>query len=115
MATNKNNKVFKVFISSTYVDLKEYCQAAIQAVETFDELKPVAMEYFGSQPKEPSQVCDKEIKESDFFVGIYAYRYGHIPKGKKKSITQAEYELAKRLKKPCPWYILGHCLRLSKS
>ena len=43
MAANKNDKVRKVFISSTYVDLKDYRRVVIETVETFDELKPVAM------------------------------------------------------------------------
>jgi len=45
MATKKNSNVLKAFISSTYVDLQDYRRAAIEAVETYDELKAVAMEY----------------------------------------------------------------------
>lgn len=99
MAANKNDKVRKVFISSTYVDLKDYRRVVIETVETFDELKPVAMEYFMSQPEEPKKVCDDKIKGCDFFIGIYAHRYGFIPEGETKSITRLEYELAKSLKK----------------
>ena len=52
----------KVFISSTYDDLKEYRQAAIDVVLRY-ECKPLAMEYFGAQPEEPTTVCEKEIRE----------------------------------------------------
>ena len=76
----------KVFISSTYEDLKEYRQAAIEVMNRH-EGTPLAMEFFMARTGEPKQVCKKEIKKCDIFVGIYAYRYGFIPKGEKKSIT----------------------------
>ena len=79
----------KVFISSTSEDLKEYRQAAIDVVLRC-ECKPLAMEYFGSQSQEPTAVCEKEIQECDVFIGIYAHRYGFVPEGKEKSITQLE-------------------------
>ena len=82
--------VKKVFISSTFEDLKEYRVRAIEVVERFDDLKPIAMEFFGSQPQEPTKVCEKEIKECDIFVGIYAHRYGFVPDGQDKSITRME-------------------------
>ncbi len=51
MAANKNDKVRKVFISSTYVDLKDYRRVEIEAVETYDELKPIAIGIF----RQPAQ------------------------------------------------------------
>jgi formylglycine-generating enzyme required for sulfatase activity len=89
----------KVFISSTSKDLKEYRQAAIDAVIK-SECAILAMEHFGARAQEPVKVCADEVKKCDIFIGIYAHRYGHIPKGSKKSITQQEYELAKKLGKP---------------
>jgi len=91
-------KILKVFISSTYIDLKDYRQVAITVVNRY-KCVPLAMEFFMSQPKEPEKVCKDEIEECDIFVGIYARRYGFIPKGRKKSITQQEYELARKLGK----------------
>jgi hypothetical protein len=34
--------------------------------------------------------------ESDAFVGIYAHRYGHIPKGDRLSLVEAEYRAASK-------------------
>jgi len=85
----------KVFISSTYEDLKNYRQAAIKVVERYDDCKPLAMEFLVSQPQEPIKVCEKEINKCDVFVGIYAHRFGFIPGGETKSITRLEYDLAK--------------------
>ena len=90
--------VLKVFISSTYEDLKKYRQAAIEVMNRY-EGTPLAMEFFLARTGEPKEVCKKEIKKCDIFVGIYAYRYGFIPKGEKKSITQQEYEFAKKIGK----------------
>jgi len=39
-------------------------------------------------------------------IGIYAHRYGYVPKGEDKSITQIEYELAIQLGKDCLCFIV---------
>ncbi len=95
----------KVFISSTYVDLIEYREAAIKVVNRY-EGTPLAMELFMSRPEEPVTVCNKEIEKCDIFIGIYAHRFGTVPKGQDKSITQMEYELAKKLGKDCLCFIV---------
>jgi len=94
----------KVFISSTFKDLAEYRDKAIEVVLRH-KCEPLAMEYFGARAEEPKKVCEKEIRECDVFIGIYAHRYGFVPEGETKSITQLEYELAKDLK-PCLCFIV---------
>ena len=100
-----NGGTYKVFISSTYEDLKEYRQKAINVVNRY-KCVPLAMEFFMSQPEEPTEVAKKEVEECDFFVGIYAHRYGFVPEGQKKSITQQEYELAASLGKECLCFVV---------
>jgi len=39
-------------------------------------------------------------------VGIFAYRYGHVPKGRTKSITQLEYEHAVKLGIPRKIFVM---------
>jgi tetratricopeptide (TPR) repeat protein len=95
----------RVFISSTYVDLKDYRQRAIEVVERYKCL-PLAMELFMAQPQEPTKVCEKEVKQSDIFMGIYAHRFGFVPDGQPKSITQQEYELARTEGKDCLCFIV---------
>ncbi len=96
----------KVFISSTYEDLKEYRKRAFEVVNKY-ECTPLAMELFGSLPQEPVKVCADKIRECDVFIGIYAHRYGFIPNGETKSITQMEYELAKKEGKDCLCFIVN--------
>jgi tetratricopeptide (TPR) repeat protein len=95
----------KVFISSTYEDLKNYRQAAIEVVNRCKWV-PLAMEFFTSMPHEPTKACEQEINECDVFVGIYAHRYGFIPDGESKSITHLEYDLAKKLNKACLCFVV---------
>jgi len=95
----------KVFISSTYCDLIEHRKAMIDALLRL-KLQPVAMEFFGAEPNEPKRVCADEIRDSDLFIGIYAHRYGYVPEGDEKSITEQELDLAQELGKPCFCYVV---------
>jgi len=89
----------KNFLSSTYVDLIEYRQAATEALERLGQ-QVGRMEIFGARPVEPSDACLSEIEECDLFVGIYAHRYGYIPDDSMISITEAEFLQARKLNKP---------------
>ncbi|MDZ7330651.1 MAG: DUF4062 domain-containing protein [candidate division KSB1 bacterium] len=89
----------KVFVSSTYEDLKEYREAVRDAIISRG-YQPIMMEYFtpeGTEPPKPE--CLKRLREADIVVAIYAFRYGHIFEGDDKSITELEYELAVKKKK----------------
>lgn len=83
-----------VFVSSTFVDLSEHrstVQSAIRQLGAVD----ISMENFGARDERPKAECLRIIgEEVDSFVGIYAHRYGFIPKGDKKSIIEAEYDAA---------------------
>ena len=53
-----------------------------------------------------TKACLDEVEESDLFVGIYAHRYGYIPDGKDVSITEQEFDHAKKLGKPIFGFIV---------
>ncbi len=89
----------KIFVSSTYVDLIEYRRAAERAINLLDQ-QFKGMEYFGARPEEPKAACLKEVEQADVFVGIYAHRYGFVPDGDTASITEQEFEHAKKLGRP---------------
>ena len=103
--SDRKQQPLRVFISSTYVDLKDYRQRAIEVVERYKCL-PLAMELFLAQPQEPAKVCEKEVRQCDVFVGIYAHRFGFVPEGQPKSITQQEYDLARTEGKDCLCFIV---------
>lgn len=83
----------KVFVSSTYEDLKEYRKAASDAILKMEH-QPVMMEHILATTNPPKRECLDRVEESDIFLGIYAYRYGFIPKGDNISITEQEYHHA---------------------
>lgn len=84
----------KIFVSSTYIDLIEYRKAVENAINKLGE-QHVMMENFGSRSEEPKIVALNEVKECDIFIGVYAYRYGTVPEGDTKSVTEQEFDLAK--------------------
>jgi tetratricopeptide (TPR) repeat protein len=95
----------KVFLSSTYVDLIEHRKAAHDALEQLG-LHVIWMEAFGARPEDSTKACLDEVKESDLFVGIYAHRYGYIPKDTAASITEQEFDHAQKLDKPIFGFII---------
>ena len=95
----------KVFVSSTFIDLERHRSAVEEILKRMGETFE-GMEYLGSRPSEPKEVCLEEIRKCDVFVGIYAHRYGWIPKGDKLSITEQEYDFAVGEGKACYCYIV---------
>jgi formylglycine-generating enzyme required for sulfatase activity/predicted Ser/Thr protein kinase len=90
----------KIYISSTYVDLKKEREAASQAVRQLGH-QAIAMEDYVAADKRPVDKCLQDVRSSDAYVGIFAWRYGFIPDGYDKSITHLEYEAAKKAGIPC--------------
>ncbi|MEO5361248.1 MAG: DUF4062 domain-containing protein [Nitrospirota bacterium] len=95
----------KIMISSTFDDLKGHREAVIEALQRM-ELPHAAMEFFGSRPSEPVDVCYKEIEKCDYLIGIYAWRYGWRPDPSGPSITEMEFDYARKLGKKCLCYIV---------
>jgi Domain of unknown function (DUF4062) len=94
------SETIKVFVSSTSYDLEHHREAVIDALQKAGYL-PVNMENFGASPTNAVEKCLDEVAEADWFVGIYAYRYGFIPSGYRQSITELEFDEAQRRGKPC--------------
>jgi CheY-like chemotaxis protein len=83
----------KIFLSSTYQDVVGHREAAARAVERLGQ-QGVRTEVFGARPLEATSASLEEIVHSDALVGIYAHRYGHVPVGQSKSITEQEFDFA---------------------
>lgn len=94
-----------VYVSSTYEDLKE-CRAAVRLALQRLQQHEVAMETYIAEPDRPVEKCLKDIAECDLYVGIFAWRYGHIPLGYDQSITELEYRNAIHHGKPCLIFLL---------
>jgi hypothetical protein len=85
--------MLKVYISSTYKDLREEREAAARAVLILKH-HPVAMESMTAEEERPLDAVRSDIRECDVLVGVYGLRYGYVPPGETKSITHLEYEAA---------------------
>lgn len=92
-------KKLQVFVSSTYTDLLEERQAAVEAILTAGHI-PAGMELFAAGDETQMNVIKRWINESDIFLLILGGRYGSIDVKSKKSYIQLEYEYAVKQKKP---------------
>ena len=87
------NKKLQVFVSSTYTDLKEERQAAVEAILDAGHI-PAGMELFKAGNESQLKTIYKWIDESDVYMLILGGRYGSIKSKSGKSYTQLEYEYA---------------------
>lgn len=96
VATNVCVSMKKVFISSTFKDLKPHRNQILKTLEEFN-VELVGMENFGARESKPLATCIAEIERSDIYIGIIAMSYGSIDENTQKSFTQLEYEKAREL------------------
>lgn len=99
----------RVFVSSTYYDLK-YVREKLETFFITFGMEPILFErdkvyYDPSMP--PTESCYSEIESCHMFVLIVGGRYGTVPKEQTSvpieapySVTQNEYEKAKKLNIP---------------
>jgi hypothetical protein len=92
------SKSFRIFISSTWVDLQSEREAVEKTLHRMQNTAFAGMEYFGSRPETPMEASLAEVNRSDVYIGIFAHRYG-------AGITEAEYRRARELNIPCLIYI----------
>lgn len=93
------DKKLQVFVSSTYVDLKEERQAAVEAILSAGHI-PAGMELFSAGDESQMTVIKRWIDESDVYLLILGGRYGSIDPSSGKSYTHLEYEYAIEQGKP---------------
>lgn len=99
------DKIYQIFVSSTYEDLKEERVAVMSAIADMGYV-PVGMEQFPAGDQEQMTYIRKLIDNVDYYVIIIAGRYGHEHPVEKKSYTELEFEYAQS--KGIPIAILLH-------
>lgn len=87
------NKKLQIFVSSTYKDLMEERQAAVEAILDAGHI-PAGMELFKAGNESQLKTIYKWIDESDVYMLILGGRYGSVAAEAGKSYTQLEYEYA---------------------
>lgn len=101
----------KIFISSTYLDLKIFRDSVDSYLNQFSVIIK-KMEKWGSKENNPLDVCLSNLRESDLYLGIYGQRYGSIDPTSGLSITELEYIEAKKLKIPRLIFIMSDEYRI---
>ncbi len=86
------HKKLQVFVSSTYIDLIEERQVAVQAILDASHI-PAGMELFKAG-KSQMKTIQKWIDESDVYMLILGGRYGSIEEESGLSYTELEYRYA---------------------
>lgn len=101
-----------VMVSSTFADLVKHRAALIKAIEG-EELKSVAMENVSAKPD--GDVVDSSlqmVQDASAYVGVISRKYGQIPECPERnpdglSLTQLEFNEARRLGRPVLLFIMG--------
>lgn len=100
----------KIFLSSTWIDLEEYRECVIKAIERLrHQDRPVewiGMEAFSAANERPAELCGRYVRQADLYVGIFGVRYGSIDKETGFSFTEMEYREAVQLNKPRLLFII---------
>ncbi|HEV2781728.1 MAG TPA: DUF4062 domain-containing protein [Actinophytocola sp.] len=96
----------RVYVSSTYKDLVE-CRQVVHTTLRKLRQDDVAMEYYVAEPDRPVDVCLRDVRDAELYIGLFAWRYGHVPDGYTQSITELEYRTAVEAGIPCLIFLLG--------
>lgn len=94
-----------IFISSTYEDLKDYRQRALDVIVSLKQTYE-GMEFFGADARTPLEVMLDKLSYCQLYIGIIGMRYGSVDTNSQKSYTELEYEKARELGIPCLIYII---------
>ncbi len=97
----------KVYVSSTFNDLKDHRAAVAHALRKMN-YDVRCMEDYVATDERTDERCKQDVAGCDFYVGIIALRYGWIPPGSENSITELEYMEARkqREKTRCLMFLL---------
>src|SRR5579872_7333674 len=82
-----------VMVSSTARDLPAHRDEAMDACLRQDTF-PAMMEHLPASDAEAIGTSLEMVDEADIYLGIFAHRYGYMPKGHTISVTEMEYDRA---------------------
>ncbi len=103
-------KSYKVFVSSTFVDLKKHRARVISALRKAGFFVD-PMEDWTAATDEPKRFSQARIEGCDLCILLIARRRGHVPRGEHQSITQMEVDAAVALGVPVLVFMLDDSAR----
>lgn len=98
--------MLRIMLSSTFVDLKDYRATTLEKLKNLQHIIQ-AMELFNASNEKSLELCLKEVSESDIFICFVGWRYGSVDEKTGKSITELEYEGARKKGIPCLIFLLN--------
>lgn len=111
---NNENKRYQVFISSTFVDLKEERSQVTQAIMELNHM-PYGMEAFPAANETQWEWIKKAIKESDYYIVIIGGKYGSVNSKTGLSYTEMEYRYAEEVGVPTIAFLVDNSVDLPNS
>ena len=88
-----------VFLSSSFIELREYRDAAFQAIEGLGH-QCILMERFPAADQQIRDFCADKIGACDVVVLIIGQLYGTLIPNRDISFSENEFDIAMALKKP---------------
>ena len=67
----------RIYVSSTFSDLKEYREQVRTALRSMDH-EDIAMEYYSATDERPIDKCLSDVESCELYIGVFAWRYGFI-------------------------------------
>src|SRR5947209_8189183 len=95
-----------VYLSSTFQDLEECRRQASATLRRMGHVD-VAMEHYGAEDAWPLDRCLADVAACDLVILVVAWRYGFVPDGHDRSITELEYRQALACGKPVLAFLLS--------
>jgi hypothetical protein len=92
-----------IYISSTFADLKDFRDKSINALRKAGHHIVAMEDYVATGKYTPLKKCLDDVANCDYYVGIFAWRYGYVPiedNPTQKAITELEYRKACETDKP---------------
>src|SRR5215471_18085798 len=83
----------KVMISSTAIDLPEH-RDLVKGACLRQGMFPIMLEHLPASDADAIAESLRMVNEADIYLGIFAYRYGYVPRGYDISVTEMEYNRA---------------------
>ncbi len=83
----------KIYVSSTYSDLIEHRERVYDVLREM-RYDVMAMEDYVATDERPLDRCLADVASCDVYAGVFAWRYGYVPPGQERAITELEYRQA---------------------
>lgn len=97
---------YQVFVSSTFLDLKDERAAVVSALLNQDAI-PAGMELFPATDDDAWTLIQSVIDASDYYLLVIGGKYGSIDPQTEISFTEKEYEYAVSQKTPVMAFLHG--------